>query len=101
MGWEKRGSRKYYYDSVWEDGRVVKKYVGRGDKAKAAAGRVAARQSERAREIAEVEQWTEKLRELDLAISTLCGLAKLHMEAHLLANGYYMASRTWRKKKRS
>jgi hypothetical protein len=40
MGWEQRGRKKYLYRSRWENGRVVREYLGSGAEAEAAAKRV-------------------------------------------------------------
>ena len=52
MGWQQRGEKRYYYRSVWQDGRSVCTYLGAGDVAELAAAADALRRVQR-----EIEAW--------------------------------------------
>ena len=47
MGWEKRGNHSYFYLSVRENGRVVKKYFGAGPEGDMAAELIQATREKR------------------------------------------------------
>lgn len=48
MAWERRGDDFYYYQSEREDGKVHKKYIGRGELARIIAHAAATMQRTRA-----------------------------------------------------
>jgi hypothetical protein len=89
MGLEKRGNRKLYYRVRRENGRLVKTYVGSGEKAEAAA-RAAEDERQRRKAIQRVER---KLDQLD----AICNLV---FEAWMYAAGYHRPKRgPWRKRR--
>lgn len=101
MAWEQRKAYKYYYQSVWEDGRTVRKYLGRGANAARVAAEVADRQGERACTRQVCLLWSKKMDEMDAPIRQLRKLANQIMQADLLADGFYQSGRVWRKQKRN
>lgn len=101
MGWERRGAHKYFYSSAWVDGKVVKKYVGRGKKAAHAEQELLEREAERQYINAGGQRWAIEMAEVDKPIKKMRELAKQIMEADLLANNFYRAGRVWRKRKRN
>ena len=102
MGWEARGTRRYYTRSKRVNGRVVREYVGAAGApvAELAAAADALRRADRLAESevrrAEEDRWREALTPL-LALSRV---ADLLARAALLAAGYHQHSRSsWRRKR--
>jgi hypothetical protein len=98
MGWETRNGRRYYYESIWQNG-VVRRYLGNGAAAKVAAAAVADRAEKRAIHRLKVMRFNSDTQEAESIAKRLSDLAKCLMEARLLADGYYLASFTWRKRR--
>lgn len=97
MGWEQRGTFKYYYRKERDGSRVKSVYVGRGE----IAHMVANLQStsglfERALRIACPPQ-TEQLRDEDAKLEHACRLIDSITHASLLAAGFHMHRRQWRR----
>ncbi len=99
MAWESRGGTgRYYTRSVRRDGRVIRRYVGTGDVAEAAAAadrdRRAARNAEReARRLA-----LGRLAAADSQVTALCEAAETAQRACLLMAGYHRHDRgQWRR----
>jgi len=102
MGWEtRRGGKLYFYESRWEDGRVVRRYVGNGPRARAAAQAIIDRNERRRRAALEVARVKEKLVTIEAQTKELQQLATLLSHAHLLSDGFYQSSYSWRKRKRN
>jgi hypothetical protein len=104
MGWERRGNTgtAYYYRSRRAaDGRVVKEYVGRGERAIKAAEEVACRESERESDRQAVQDLSARLASLDRLTEELDRAVRLLLEAYLLASGYHRGRNydSWRKKR--
>ena len=100
MGWEQRGPHRYYYVSSWVDGRVVKKYVGRGAKASRAEAEMLEREEQRLHMNAVIGRWSREMDEIDTPIRQMFELADQIMEADLLSSNFYQAGRVWRKRRR-
>ena len=99
MGWEQRGAHQYYYQKVRNGTRVRSVYVGRGEIAQI----VSDLQSisgvfERALSIAYPSEG-ERLREQDAKLDQACQLIESMTHAALLAAGFHMHRRQWRKKR--
>jgi hypothetical protein len=99
MGWEtRRNGRRYYYRSRRENGRVIREYVGGGERgrlaaeADAAARRAAAtaRRSHR-----EIEQPIE---ELEIQLAEVAKLVDITVTCELLVAGWNCHHRQWRSK---
>ena len=99
MGWERRRGRLYYYESRWQDGAVIRKYKGSGAAGKAAADAVAARALKRASDRLEVMHFKSNIEEVESTAKRLSSMAECLMAARLFADGFYLASYTWRKRK--
>lgn len=96
MGWERRGSQRYYYRSRrLPCGKVVKDYFGRGPAAEQAAREDAEKRQER-------ERCRQRRKRLDQAIVPLKAVEE-HLDAlvtaTLLANGYDRCNSAWRRKR--
>lgn len=99
MPWELRSGRAYFYRLVRRDGRLVRRYVGRGPQAEASAAEEA---DERRRRMADQELWKNRqamLRDADRFVAEFSAGVKLLTQASLLAAGYHQHRGTWRKKR--
>ena len=95
MAWERRGHQKFYYRSRKVNGRVVREYIGRGERAKRAAAEDAQKKAVRERERAERREWEA----MDNHIAQLHQLTKLLSQAHLINAGLYQHHRgEWRRR---
>ena len=103
MAWERRGGGLYYYRSERENGRVRKRYVGRGEVAELVAHadetRRAVRERRRREERAELgrarelsEAGAELGAELDAAAEALA-------RAEMVAAGYHNHKGEWRRRR--
>ena len=105
MAWETRnGSGSYYTRSIWVDGRVVRQYVGCGEKGKKAARRDAEERTERARRrsLAREMEAEEKARQeaLERPIRGLDDVCRLLMWTALEMAGYHRPKRwKWRRRR--
>jgi hypothetical protein len=89
MGWEQRGKQKYLYRSRWENGRVVREYVGSGAEAEAAAKRDEAERTERA-----------EIKRIGVILDALRIVIDVLIEDQMIAAGYHRHDRgRWRKKR--
>jgi len=94
MAWERRGNQKFYYCSRKVNGRVIKEYLGRGERAKRAALEDAQKKATREHERAERQEWEA----MDEHIAQLHQLTKLLSHSHLVNAGFYQHHRgEWRK----
>lgn len=100
MGWESRGgSGPYYYRKMRRDGRIVSKYIGRGENADEVAALVA---EARERCKAEAEERREEKRKEAEAEERLDGFvreAEAAAEARLTELGYHKHKRQWRRRR--
>ena len=99
MAWERRGDGLYYYRSERENGRVRKRYVGRGEVAELVAhadetGR-AVREWRRRDERAELE----RAREISEAGAELDAAAEVLARAEMVAAGYHDHKGGWRRRR--
>ena len=100
MGWEVRGSRRYYTRTRRAGGRLVREYVGTGPVAEMAAAADAVRQAQRRAEAearrAERARWEAALAPLE----ELCLASDLLVRASLTAAGYHQHDRgEWRRRR--
>ena len=97
MGWEQRGTNRYYYKKEREDSKVKSVYVGRGE----IAHMVAQLQSsspliERfARSMKAPQQVQQE--KAEAALEQASDLIELITEASLLAAGFHTHKRQWRR----
>ncbi len=95
MGWESRGSKKYYYVKYGQDGQVVSLYTGVGRVAEALAARAAGkRQQQREAE----EAWAE-YKKVGALLDDIRELTQILTQATLLAEGYHTHRGQWKKKR--
>jgi hypothetical protein len=97
MGWEQRGSNQYFYRKEREGSQVKSAYVGRGE----LAHLVAQLQSsspflERAARSLKSPHSVEQ-EKLDAEMDRLADQIRLVTRAALLADGFHMHKRQWRK----
>ncbi|MDP6494508.1 MAG: hypothetical protein QGI09_03600 [Dehalococcoidia bacterium] len=104
MGWETRNGRgRYYTRSLWQDGRVVRQYIGRGEKGERAEREDASRRDLQlqARELA--QEMAREEREYQVAIDEpldeLEAVCKAAMTVAMERAGYHKPKRwVWRKR---
>ena len=101
MAWESRGSRRYFYEAAWVDGRCVKRYVGSGIAAKTAADRVAAKASQRAMEATEALKFQKAIDPAERLFATAAQHAESAFESGMLSLDCYQASHTWRRRRQN
>ena len=93
MGWERRGPYQYYFRKETQHGRTVRKSLGRGPAAIAAAAADAARRQEQERAHTERHHLTT----LDQQGDQVWRLVTQLMQATLLVAGYHQHHRSeWR-----
>src|SRR5947208_2686742 len=100
MGWESRQGRgRYYTRTLWQDGRVVRRYLGRGPRAEQAAAEDSRRKAE---QLTQREASRARVRDLDAADATLGALDAVSLQilsVALTAAGYGRHDRgAWRKR---
>jgi hypothetical protein len=99
MGWERRGSKKYFYKKERTDGKVRSIYV----KSREIANMISQLQSS----MPLVEKFARLLNSSDLrnhnraelALDELCNSVTLVTEGALLVSGFHTHKRQWRKKR--
>ena len=99
MGWEQRGSHRYYYKKERDGSRVKSVYVGRGDIAQMVSQIQASSPllkrlagANKCRIIAESES-------AEAVLSQFTDLVQLLTQAELLATGFHTHHRQWRRKR--
>ena len=101
MGWQRRGSRLYFYQSRWSQGRSHNEYVGHGPLAELLADQIADRRSEQHRDRQELRAIRESVQPVDELMRQLeRGTARL-IEAELRSLGFYRSHRNWRGARRA
>lgn len=105
MSWVQRGGNRYYYRSVWRDGRVVCEYVGTGQIAEWMAQMDAMERERRAmeREHERLKRDAERLplESTEAALAEWCGMVESAAHAALEAAGFHRHKQgEWRKRRR-
>src|SRR5262249_49024270 len=102
MSWETRGAKgvKYYYRSRRDaNGRVVKEYLGRGEKARAAAKADCERRAQEQSVDQALHEVKGILTAVDRRTAVLDTAAQLLLEATLLCEGFHRHNyKRWRKR---
>ena len=107
MAWESRKGRgSYYTRSLWRDGRVVREYVGCGQKGEKAARRDVQERAtlERLRQqAARIEREEQaRLRAIERPLDELSAVCAMLMETALERAGYHKPKRwLWRRRRES
>ena len=104
VAWEIRGSRRYYYRSVREGGRVRRVYVGNGPAAEAAARAAevtrAIQRSARQRSNTAGHEEQDRLDAARTPLGRLDALADILATLALIDAGYHRPNRgIWRRRK--
>ena len=100
MSWERRGARLYAYESYRApDGRVRKRYLGRGAEANAAERRRAEARAERKADAAAATALAARYAALDRLDAALDAAVEAVVTVVLNANGIYKHHGTWRKRR--
>ena len=99
MAWERRGDGLYYYRSERENGRVRKRYVGRGEVAE-----LVAHADDTRRVVRERRRWDERAgldraREISEAGAELDAAAEVLARAEMVAAGYHDHKGEWRRRR--
>lgn len=95
MGWERRGSKKYYYVKYRRGGQVVSLYTGAGRVAKALAARAASKRQQRR----DAEEAWADYKKVGALLDDIRELTQTLTQATLLAEGYHTHRGQWRKKR--
>ena len=99
MGWEKRGSREYYYRKERDGSRVKSIYVGRGQIAHMVAQ--IQESSPLLEKLARSMKSSEAIKEekAETALEQVSDSIQLIMQALLLTNGFHTHHRQWRRRR--
>ena len=101
MGWQRRGTKVYFYQAKWSEGRARNKYVGRGPLADLLAEEIENRQSEQRSSRQELRSTRAELRLVDELMQQLDRETTRLIEAELRSFGYYLSHRNWRGARRA
>jgi hypothetical protein len=101
VSWESRGGRgRYYTRSRWVNGRIVREYVGGGQRGEQAAAEDARRRAERRAEVDRVRDYRARHRSADGFLDALAADVDLLVEAVLIGAGFHRRNRgPWRKRR--
>lgn len=97
MSWETRGNNRYYYRRRKVAGRVIGEYVGAGYLAEVMAAEDEAARQARQAAAAEWRSIVEADRRQEKALAEVDSLVGAAIAAVMIANGYHMHKRQWRK----
>ena len=99
MAWERRGGGLYYYRSERENGRVRKRYVGRGEVAQLVAHADETRRAVRERRRRDERAELERARGISEAGAGLDAAAEALARAEMVAAGYHRHKGEWRRRR--
>jgi len=99
MGWERRRNGWYYYRSWREGGRSVKRYVGCGAAAEAAATKDAARRGESQADLQTARGVTRTYLPLITNLDTMKVAFEAAFRATAAAAGYHQHHHEWRRRR--
>ena len=101
MAWENRKNGRFYYAATRQDGRVVKKYMGRGPVAELAALQIEAARAKRDAEADALRAEEQRLSRPEQLLEALDRDCTLMMAASLMAAGYNRQNYgPWRRQRR-
>jgi len=72
MSWQQRGTKRYFYRNVWQDGRSVRTYLGTGDAAELAATADALRRVQREIDARKWQQEQERRAAAEALLNEVC-----------------------------
>src|SRR5437879_699841 len=84
MPWARRGTKRYFYESRRENGRVVKRYRGAGEAAVRTAEAVARRKAERCVAAREIQAKKTARAAAAVYVEMLCRITDLFVERTLI-----------------
>ena len=102
MAWEGKRSttKRYYYQTRRSQGRWVREYFGRGERAQQAAAAVVQRRQKRGLERDASQVFERELQIAAAPVAELCGLMDELAHAALVCAGYHRPKRgKWRKRR--
>ena len=100
MVWERRGKKRYYYRSQWQNGRSARTYFGNGAAAQLTATADALQRVQREMEARHRKEEEEPRAAAEALLAKLCQQTDLLVGAALIAGGYHRHDRSaWRKKR--
>ena len=101
MAWESRRNGRFYYAATRRDGRVVKKYMGRGPVAELSALQIEAARAKRDAEADALRAEKQRLDGPEQLLEALDRDCTLMMAASLMAAGYIRQNYgPWRRQRR-
>ena len=96
MGWERRRNQRYYYRSRRENGRVIREYVGGGERGRLAAEVDAAARATVAAARQVRRELQQPIEELQRQFDEVARLVDLVVTCQLLSAGWKCHHRQWR-----
>jgi hypothetical protein len=99
MAWERRGEKYYYYLSRRVDGRVEKRYFGRGLPAGLADRMVAEAEFDRRQQARSLAALKAELEPADRLVDELDDVARRLTEEALVAAGFRRVNYSWRRRR--
>ena len=97
MGWERRKNKLYYYVAQRVTDRVVKKYLGKGAAAQAAAKKDEENRAQRQEAAVALRKAQERVDEAMEPLLALCEETDLLIRASLLVRGFHNHRGEWRR----
>jgi hypothetical protein len=97
MGWERRGSKRYYYRARRVGTRVIKEYFGSGRRARLAAKEDDEERRRKALDRCEIWAIEKAVADVETLMGDLEDVANTMLQASLLAAGYHQHRGNWRK----
>lgn len=101
MGWEQRGSGRYYYRKRRIGGHVVSEYMGGGELGEEAAALDRAARAAREQELRSAKEEREKITALAEAGAEAEQGIRALVRAFLLLAGYHTHKGQWRRRRRT
>jgi len=101
VGWQRRGSRSYFYQPVWSEGRARNLYGGRGALAELLADQIENRRSEQGLVRQELRAIRESLLPVDELMRELERETERLIEAEVRSLGFYRSHGNWRGARRA
>lgn len=98
MGWEERGSGRYYYRKRRAGDRVISEYVGPGMIGRLASIFDGERHQERKQQREARKAEREAVQTAEAAVDHICGMVRVLTSAALLSAGYHTHKGEWRRK---
>jgi hypothetical protein len=99
MAWERRGEKYYFYLSRRVDGRVQKRYIGRGLPANLADRMVAEGKLDRRQQDRSLAAMKAELEPADRLADELDDVARRLTEEALVAAGFRRVNYSWRRRR--